>query len=73
MSLPTPEEFHRDWESIMPLTDFSGEKGSGYQVGIGERGLVVHSECCADDMGPDTALKTYEALGVWLRAKGLIP
>ncbi len=37
-----------------------------YTVVIGQGGLTVYSECCADTMSRETAARVHEALGRWL-------
>lgn len=50
--------------TYLPETYFNDK--NYYQVEIGEEGLIVISECCADTMSEETARTVHEALGRWL-------
>jgi len=55
-------------------TKFDGENGSDYSIAVDEKnGVIVYSECCADVMTPETALKVYHAIGNYLMALNARP
>ena len=58
------EEFFRQTQSYLEAIKFTPDEY--YEVGIGDDGLVVWSECCACTMTEDTARAVHEALGRWL-------
>lgn len=48
----------------LPETAFSEE--GRYSVEVDDGGVIVYSECCADAMSRDTAVKVRDAITTWL-------
>ena len=53
----------------LPITEFDlADPKSYYEVEVTDKGVTVYSECCADTMSRDTALRLYHAIGDYLMA-----
>jgi hypothetical protein len=66
---PEPEPPKPEPVVFLEETKFDDENGNDYSIAVDEKnGVIVYSECCADVMTPETALKVYHAIGNYLMA-----